>query len=109
MQKAKLDDQDAKLAAFQQKYFGMLPEQEPSNMNALQALTAQLDAATQSLNRSQQEVTFLQSMVTQQTHEYRTLSPTAPALQSMIAGRSLKACLSKSRHWWPSKRLTTPM
>ena len=49
--KAKLDDQDAKLAAFQQKYFGMLPEQEPSNMNTLQALTTQLDAATQSLNR----------------------------------------------------------
>ncbi len=27
--KAKLDDQDAKLAAFEQKYFGRLPEQEP--------------------------------------------------------------------------------
>ena len=51
MQRAKLDDQDAKLAAFQQKYFGMLPEQEPSNMNTLQALTTQLDAATQSLDR----------------------------------------------------------
>jgi polysaccharide chain length determinant protein (PEP-CTERM system associated) len=75
--KAKLDDQDAKLAAFQQKYFGMLPEQEPSNMNALQALTVQLDAANQSLSRAQQEVTFLQSMVTQQTHELQSAEPTA--------------------------------
>lgn len=75
--KAKLDDQDAKLAAFQEKYFGMLPEQEPSNMNTLQALTIQLDAATQSLNRSQQEVTFLQSMVSQQTHELQNAEPAA--------------------------------
>ena len=29
--KRNLDEQDAKLAAFQQKYFGMLPEQEQSN------------------------------------------------------------------------------
>jgi polysaccharide chain length determinant protein (PEP-CTERM system associated) len=75
--KAKLDDQDAKLAAFQQKYFGMLPDQEPSNMNALQALTVQLDAANQSMSRAQQEVTFLQSMVTQQTHELQNAEPTA--------------------------------
>ncbi len=67
--KAKLDDQDAKLAAFEQQYFGMLPEQEPAALNTLQALTTQLDAATQSLGRTQQDVTFLQSMVTQQSHD----------------------------------------
>src|ERR1035438_6137845 len=60
--KRDLDQQDAKLAAFQQKYFGKLPEQEPSNTNTLQALTTQLDAVTQSLGRTQQDVTFLQAM-----------------------------------------------
>ncbi len=63
--KRNLDEQDAKFAAFQQKYFGRLPEQAQSNSNTLQALTTQLDAVTQSLSRQQQNVTFLQAMVTQ--------------------------------------------
>jgi polysaccharide chain length determinant protein (PEP-CTERM system associated) len=67
--KAKLDEQDAKLAAFQQKYLGRLPEQEPSNANALQALTTQLDASNQAVSRAQQTVTFLEAMVSEQTHE----------------------------------------
>ena len=70
--KAKLDDQDAKLATFEQKYFGMLPEQEPNNLNTLQALSTQLDAVTQSLGRTQQDVTFLQAMVTQQSHDFES-------------------------------------
>ena len=67
--KAKLDEQDAKLAAFEQKNFGALPDEEQGNTNTLQSLTSQLDAATQPLSRMQQEVTFLQAMVAQQTHD----------------------------------------
>ncbi|MGC9158358.1 MAG: GumC family protein [Terracidiphilus sp.] len=65
--KRNLDEQDARLAAFQLKYLGKLPDQEQSNLNTLQALTTQLDAATQSLSRMQQEETFLQAMIAQQT------------------------------------------
>jgi polysaccharide chain length determinant protein (PEP-CTERM system associated) len=75
--KKNLDTQDAKLADFQQKYFGRLPEQEQSNTNTLQALTTQLDAVTQSLNRNQQDVTFLQAMVAQQTHDLQNAEPAA--------------------------------
>jgi polysaccharide chain length determinant protein (PEP-CTERM system associated) len=67
--KRNLDEQDAKLAAFQRKNLGRLPQQEMSNSNTLQALTTQLDAATQSLNRIQQDETFLQAMVSQETQE----------------------------------------
>ena len=73
--KRNLDGQDAKLAVFQQKYFGKLPEQEPSNTNTLQALTTQLDAVTQSLGRMQENETFLQAMISQQTHELQGLEP----------------------------------
>lgn len=69
--KRNLDDQDDKLAAFQRKYLGRLPGQEQSNLNTLQALTTQLDAATQSLNRMQQDETFLSAVVSQQTSEVR--------------------------------------
>ena len=41
--KRNLDEQDAKLAAFESKNLGRLPSQEPANANTLQALTAQLD------------------------------------------------------------------
>jgi protein tyrosine kinase modulator len=67
--KRNLDDQDAKLADFERKNIGRLPEQETSNTNTLQALTTQLDAATQSVNRAQQDVTFLEALVTQQSQE----------------------------------------
>jgi polysaccharide chain length determinant protein (PEP-CTERM system associated) len=76
--KRSLDEQDAKLAAFEQKNIGKLPGQmiqlggvglamgSPSQ-STLQALTTQLDASTQSLNRLQQTETFLQAMITQQS------------------------------------------
>ena len=70
--KRTLDEQDARLAAFQLKYIGKLPDQESSNANALQALTTQLDAATQSVSRIQQNETFLQTLVGQQTHELQS-------------------------------------
>ena len=50
-----------------------------SNSNTLQALTTQLDAVTQSLSRQQQNVTFLQAMVAQQTHELQNTEPAAAA------------------------------
>lgn len=70
--KRTLDEQDAKLAAFQVKYIGKLPDQESSNANELQALTTQLDAATQTVSRIQQNETFLQALIGQQTHELQS-------------------------------------
>lgn len=95
--KAKLDDQDAKLAAFQQKYFGMLPEQEPTNLNTLQALTTQLDAVTQSLGREQQDVTFLQAMVTQQTHELQSTEPAATGVSVDERKTELKSLIEQKQ------------
>jgi polysaccharide chain length determinant protein (PEP-CTERM system associated) len=73
--KRNLDEQDAKLAAFQRQYLGRLPEQASSNANTLQALTTQLDAATQTLNRIQQTVTFIEAMIAQQSQEASRTEP----------------------------------
>lgn len=75
--KRSLDEQDAKLADFQRKYFGELPEQAASNTNTLQALTTQLDAANQSIDRLQQNETFLSALVSQQTNELHKNDPAA--------------------------------
>ncbi len=77
--KTTLDEQDAKLAAFQQQHFGMLPDQETSNNSNLQALMTQMNAATEALSRMQQNVTFLQAMISQQAQNDAIPAPAAVA------------------------------
>ena len=95
--KKNLDQQDAKLAAFQERYFGRLPDQQQSNSNTLQALTTQLDAATQSANRQQQEVTFLQAMVAQQTRNLQDIEPAANAAVADERLTELKSLLAQKQ------------
>lgn len=95
--KVKLDDQDAALATFQQKYFGMLPEQQPTNLNTLQALTTQLDAVNQSLSRAQQDVTFLQAMVAQQTQALGNTEPVANGASVDERKAQLKALIEQKQ------------
>jgi polysaccharide chain length determinant protein (PEP-CTERM system associated) len=64
--KAKLDEQDARLAKFQQTYMGKLPGAEASNMNMLTTLNTQLDAATQALARMEQDKSYAESILSMQ-------------------------------------------
>jgi polysaccharide chain length determinant protein (PEP-CTERM system associated) len=59
--KAKLDEQDAKLAAFQSRHVGALPDDDKANLSTLTFLTSQLDATTQALSRAQQDKSFAES------------------------------------------------
>src|SRR5258708_14428473 len=61
--KAKLDEQDAKLAAFQRRYVGSLPEDSQTNLNLLNRQTSQLEAATQAVNRAQQAKSLAEAML----------------------------------------------
>jgi len=65
--KRTLDDQDAKLAAFQREHFGMLPEDEANNINILSTLNTQLDASTQALSRMEQDKSYMETMLAQQS------------------------------------------
>ncbi len=64
--KKKLDDQDAKLASFQRRHIGELPEDDKTNLSLLAGTTPQLEAATQGLNQAQQEKAFTDSLLSQQ-------------------------------------------
>ena len=70
--KAKLDEQDARLAAFQSKHIGALPEDEKTNLTLLAGMTPQLEAVTQSLNQARQDKAFTESLLNQQLAELRT-------------------------------------
>ena len=64
--KSKLDDQDAKLAEFQRRYTGALPDEAQTNFSLLTGLASQLDSVTQSINRAQQDKLYLESALGQQ-------------------------------------------
>ncbi len=65
--KRTLDEQDAKLAAFQRQYFGRLPGEEATNGSMLTSLNTQLEAANQALARMQQDKSYAESLLAQQT------------------------------------------
>src|ERR1700692_2469038 len=69
--KAKLDEQDAKLAAFQREHTGVLPEDTQTNMNLLNGQASQLEAATQAISRAQQDKSFAESILAQQSSAWQ--------------------------------------
>jgi polysaccharide chain length determinant protein (PEP-CTERM system associated) len=79
--KAKLDEQDARLAKFQQTYIGKLPGAEQSNINMLTTLNTQLDAVTQAISRMEQNKAYAESLMSiqmqnqPQTTEHGGLGP----------------------------------
>lgn len=92
--KSKLDEQDARLAAFKSRYIGSLPDEEQTNLNLLNNLTTQLDATTQALARAQQDKSFAESMLAPQVAEWKatqtgknpvTLQDQLTALESQLA------------------------
>lgn len=76
--KRKLDEQDAKLADFQRRYMGELPDQMQTNFSLLTGLSTQLEATSQTLNRAQQDKMFIQNILDQQPL-VRSVASAAPA------------------------------
>jgi polysaccharide chain length determinant protein (PEP-CTERM system associated) len=64
--KRNLDEQDAKLAAFQRRNYGKLPGEESPNFNMFTSLNAQLEASTQDLARLEQSESYQQALLAQQ-------------------------------------------
>jgi len=94
--KAKLDEQDAKLAQFKRQYLGSLPEETQTNLSLLMGMNSQLEANTQALSRAQQDKAFNESLFNQQQanleavqkkqpgHDPETLEQQFNALQDQL-------------------------
>ncbi len=63
--KQSLNEQDAKLAAFQEKYFGMLPDETQTSLNILETLNTQLQAVTNQLSRVGVDKAYHDSLLNQ--------------------------------------------
>jgi len=71
--KSKLDEQDAKLAEFKRMHLGSLPEEEQTNLNLLTGMNTSLEAATQALNRAQQDKAFNETLLSQQEANFKKM------------------------------------
>ena len=65
--KAKLDEQDAKLAQFKRQYIGSLPQEGQSNPSLSSTLNSRLKANTQALSLAQQDKAFDESHLSEAT------------------------------------------
>lgn len=67
----KLDEQDKRMAAFETKYMGMLPDETRTNLTMLGTLNTQLQTVTQNLNRTSEGKAYIESMLAQQTEAWK--------------------------------------
>lgn len=70
--KRSLDELDTKLAEFKKKFIGQLPGDEEKNLEMLRSMNSQLDAATQTLNRAQQDKAYAESMLATQLAAWKS-------------------------------------
>jgi uncharacterized protein involved in exopolysaccharide biosynthesis len=84
--KRNLDEQDDRLAEFKKQHFGQLPTDVDNNLKILTGLTSELDAATQALERAQQDKSFEQALLAQQTAAWKfsQTSPNVPSLREQL-------------------------
>jgi len=69
--KAKLDEQDKRLAQFKAQHPISMPEQEQTNLTILTGMNTQLDANTQALTRAQQDKTLNETLLGQQEASWK--------------------------------------
>ncbi len=86
--KHNLDEQDAKLAAFQREYVGKLPGEENTNVNMLTSINTQLQAATQELSRMEQAKSYEEAMLSQQVANAQAPLPSTFASGPSVSNAS---------------------
>ena len=98
--KARLDEQDSKLADFKRQHIGSLPDESNTNLNILTGLTTQLDAVTQALARGQQDKSFAESVLAQQLEAWQPsqVGPNPETREQQLSARELQLSELQSKY-----------
>ncbi len=81
--RARMNEQDAKLAAFKQQYIGVLPDQEGMNLNLLMTVNTQIDSVNQALAREESNKGLYEAdLATQQANWKASRSQTVAGVAS---------------------------
>jgi len=69
--KAKLEEQDKRLAQFKAEHLVSMPDQEQTNLTLLTGMNTQLDATTQALTRAHQDKSLNETLLTNQEANWK--------------------------------------
>lgn len=95
-----LDEQDAKLAEFKRRHIGQLPGNEAANLALLTTSKTQLDGVIATLNRAQQDKTFIESQLQQQLSAWQGTETAANpvTLDTQLADMQRELATLESRY-----------
>jgi uncharacterized protein involved in exopolysaccharide biosynthesis len=95
-----LDLLDSQLANFKREHLGRLPGEVENNLKILEGLTSQLDASTQALNQAQQEKSFSESLLAQETAAWRSTqeAPNLPSLREQLINLKNQVVTLRTRY-----------
>lgn len=99
--KAKLDQQDAKLAAFERGHLGSLPDADQANLTIMAGLKSQLDAVNQTLGRANEDKNFTESLLAQQMQAWQAsseLGQNPETLQQQLTAAELQLSTLESKY-----------
>jgi polysaccharide chain length determinant protein (PEP-CTERM system associated) len=98
--KAKLEEQDKRLAQFKAEHLVSMPEQEQTNITLLGGMNTQLDATTQGLTRAQQDKSLNETLLTNQEATWKASqvgqqNPETQDQEMTLLQQQLSALLAK--------------
>src|SRR5215472_10763912 len=98
--KSKLDEQDAKLAEFKRQHIGLLPEEDQRNLGILGSLNGELDATTQAMTRTQQDISFNETLLSQQEASWKASQKgeNPESLEDQLHARQEKLTILRSQY-----------
>src|SRR5690242_16700775 len=98
--KAKLDEQDARLAQFKRQHIGDLPELDQRNLGLLGSLNGELDATTQAMTRTQQDKSLNETLLSQQEASWKASQKgqNPESLEDQLRARQEQLTVLRSRY-----------
>src|SRR5260370_11416077 len=98
--KAKLEEQDKRLAQFKAEHLVSMPEQEQTNITLLSGMNTQLHATTQALTRAQQDKSLNETLLTNKEatckpSQYRPHNPETTNQEMIALQQQLSTLLAK--------------
>jgi uncharacterized protein involved in exopolysaccharide biosynthesis len=98
--KRNLDEMDNRLSDFKKEHMGRLPTDDDKNLKILAAVNSQLDANTQGLTRAQQDKSFAESLLAEQTAAWNSLhaSPNLPSLRDELVTLQNQLVILQARY-----------
>src|SRR5216684_8614272 len=98
--KAKLDEQDKRLAQFKAEHLVSMPDREQTNLTLLTGMNTQLDATTQALTRAQQDKSLNESLLSNQEASWKAAqvgqqNPESQDQELAVLQQQLSALLAK--------------